>query len=203
MLGELLAALVVLVAPLAAERVQFRTEPPWKHRRTRVMLRTIGGVVHGSVLDPDTITDRVANRHGPGERGAVFQRYRGGWRNMSTPFDRSELQELLQKPIAEKVGYFGKKRIAHPTLLSVRDRQCSTNKLRAGVDLAIVTGPTGVGKSTLINIFRDQVEQGQIDYLRSDPGCVPVVVVEAPAPEAPTAEVPAKKRAPRKKKTED
>jgi len=29
----------------AAERVQFRTEPPWKHRRTRVMLRAIGGVV--------------------------------------------------------------------------------------------------------------------------------------------------------------
>jgi hypothetical protein len=46
-----------------------------------------------------------------------------------------------------------------------------------------VTGPTGVGKSTLIKIFQGQVEQGQIDYLRSDPGCVPVVVVEAPAPE--------------------
>jgi serine/threonine protein kinase len=29
----------------AAERVQFRTEPPWKHRRTRVMIRTIGGVL--------------------------------------------------------------------------------------------------------------------------------------------------------------
>ena len=29
----------------AAERVTFRTEPPWKHRRTRVMMRAIGGVV--------------------------------------------------------------------------------------------------------------------------------------------------------------
>ena len=29
----------------AAERVQFRSEPPWKHRRTRVLLRTVGGVV--------------------------------------------------------------------------------------------------------------------------------------------------------------
>jgi serine/threonine protein kinase len=30
----------------AAERVgQFRAEPPWKHRRTRVMLRAAGGVV--------------------------------------------------------------------------------------------------------------------------------------------------------------
>ena len=28
----------------AAERVQFRTEPPWKHRRTRVLLRTAAGV---------------------------------------------------------------------------------------------------------------------------------------------------------------
>jgi eukaryotic-like serine/threonine-protein kinase len=29
----------------AAERVQFRSEPPWKHRRTRVLLRAFGGVV--------------------------------------------------------------------------------------------------------------------------------------------------------------
>jgi eukaryotic-like serine/threonine-protein kinase len=29
----------------AAARVQFRTEPPWKHRRTRVLLRAVGGVL--------------------------------------------------------------------------------------------------------------------------------------------------------------
>jgi serine/threonine protein kinase len=29
----------------AAERVQFRAEPPWKHRRTRVFLRAAGGVL--------------------------------------------------------------------------------------------------------------------------------------------------------------
>ena len=29
----------------AAERVQFRAEPPWKHRRTRVFLRAIGGIL--------------------------------------------------------------------------------------------------------------------------------------------------------------
>ncbi len=29
----------------AAERVQFRAEPPWKHRRTRVALRAAGGVL--------------------------------------------------------------------------------------------------------------------------------------------------------------
>ena len=29
----------------ASERVTFRSEPPWKHRRTRVWLRAIGGVV--------------------------------------------------------------------------------------------------------------------------------------------------------------
>ena len=29
----------------AAERVQFRAEPPWKHRRTRVLLRTAAGVL--------------------------------------------------------------------------------------------------------------------------------------------------------------
>jgi energy-coupling factor transporter ATP-binding protein EcfA2 len=102
---------------------------------------------------------------------------------MSTRFDRSELHEVLKKPTADKVNYFEKKRLAHPMLVSVRDQLCSTITLRAGVDLAIVTGPTGVGKSTLIDIFRGQVEQGQIDYLRSDPGCVPVVIVEAPAPE--------------------
>jgi eukaryotic-like serine/threonine-protein kinase len=29
----------------AAERVQFRSEPPWKHRRTRVFLRSVAGAV--------------------------------------------------------------------------------------------------------------------------------------------------------------
>ena len=29
----------------ASERVTFRSEPPWKHRRTRVWLRAIGGIV--------------------------------------------------------------------------------------------------------------------------------------------------------------
>ena len=66
---------------------------------------------------------------------------------MSTRFDRAELQEVLQKPTADKVEYFRNKRIGHPMLLNVRDLLCSTIKLRAGVDLAIVTGPTGAGKS--------------------------------------------------------
>jgi len=29
----------------AAERVQFRAEPPWKHRRTRVLLRAVAGIL--------------------------------------------------------------------------------------------------------------------------------------------------------------
>ena len=29
----------------AAERITFRSEPPWKHRRTRVLLRTVGAIV--------------------------------------------------------------------------------------------------------------------------------------------------------------
>lgn len=29
----------------AADRVQFRTEPPWKHRRPRILLRAVGGVL--------------------------------------------------------------------------------------------------------------------------------------------------------------
>jgi hypothetical protein len=29
----------------AASRVRFRSEPPWKHRRTRVMLRALVGVL--------------------------------------------------------------------------------------------------------------------------------------------------------------
>jgi hypothetical protein len=105
---------------------------------------------------------------------------------MSAQPDHSELYEILKRSNAERMDFFRKKRIAHPTLLAVRDQLCSTIKLRAGVDLAIVAGPTGVGKSTLINILQDQVERGQIDYLRADPGCVPVVVVEAPAPETST-----------------
>jgi serine/threonine protein kinase len=52
----------------AAERVSFRSEPPWKHRRTRVVIRAIGGVallVAGFWAGSCWQRDRVAPSGGP------------------------------------------------------------------------------------------------------------------------------------------
>lgn len=95
----------------------------------------------------------------------------------------SELQETLLKPARERLDYFRRRRIGHPTLMHLKDQLFGTIGLRAGVDLAIVTGPTGVGKSTLNSVLKDQVERGQIEQLQADPGRIPLVLVEAPSPE--------------------
>jgi serine/threonine protein kinase len=54
----------------AAERVQFRAEPPWKHRRTRVLLRAAGGVllfllgvIAGSCWQRGRMADLAAPQH--------------------------------------------------------------------------------------------------------------------------------------------
>jgi serine/threonine protein kinase len=56
----------------AAERVQFRAEPPWKHRRTRVLLRAAAGVLlflvgffAGSCWERGRLADLMTAPHPP------------------------------------------------------------------------------------------------------------------------------------------
>lgn len=91
---------------------------------------------------------------------------------------------LLTRPPAERLAYFSTKVIAHPHLKAVHDAVMQAIRQPSGAAILVVFGPTGVGKTTL----RRRIEQQLIaDFLPTQPdspGRIPVVGVEALAPES-------------------
>lgn len=92
--------------------------------------------------------------------------------------------ELLTRPLEEKLAYFRGYTLAHPLLVEAKDKLMSAISESEPNSLVFVFGPTGVGKTTL----RIKVEQVITNNLRSDleqdRGRMPVVGVEAIAPES-------------------
>jgi len=93
-------------------------------------------------------------------------------------------RELLTKPSAERLAYFRAYTVAHPLLAEAKEKLMASISESEPNSLVFVFGPTGVGKTTL----RLKVEQVISNDLRSgleqDRGRIPVVGVEAIAPES-------------------
>lgn len=91
---------------------------------------------------------------------------------------------LLTSPLVERLAYFRGYTVAHPLLVEAKDRLMTTISESEPNSLVFVFGPTGVGKTTL----RIKVEQMLTHELRldleQDPGRLPVVGVEAIAPDS-------------------
>jgi energy-coupling factor transporter ATP-binding protein EcfA2 len=92
--------------------------------------------------------------------------------------------ELLTRSGEERLEYFRAYTVAHPLLVEAKDRLMAAISESEPNSLVFVFGPTGVGKTTL----RIKVEQVITNELRSgleqDRGRIPVVGVEAIAPES-------------------
>ena len=93
-------------------------------------------------------------------------------------------RELLTRPSAERLAYFRAYTVAHPLLAEAKEKLMASISESEPNSLVFVFGPTGVGKTTL----RLKVEQVISNELRSgleqDRGRIPVVGVEAIAPES-------------------
>ena len=92
--------------------------------------------------------------------------------------------ELLDKPAADRLAYFRDKVIAHPALLDVYQQLQTIIREPAGVSLVFVFGPTGVGKSTLCHRLEQKVKEQALPELDQHPGRIPIIRVEAVAPES-------------------
>ena len=92
--------------------------------------------------------------------------------------------ELLTRSGEERLKYFRAYTVAHPLLVEAKDRLMAAISESEPNSLVFVFGPTGVGKTTL----RIKVEQVVTNELRpgleQDRGRIPVVGVEAIAPES-------------------
>jgi GTPase SAR1 family protein len=88
-------------------------------------------------------------------------------------------KELLSAPAEARIKYFSEKKLAHPNLKTAFDRVMSALDPGNPHALLLVTGPTGVGKTTLCN---GVVKHFQTLNSPPDPGRIPVAMMEATAP---------------------
>src|ERR1035441_2692303 len=93
-------------------------------------------------------------------------------------------RELLARPPEERLAYFRAYTVAHPLLAEAKDKLMAAISESEPNSLVFVFGPTGVGKTTL-RLKAEQVISNELrSGLEQDRGRIPVVGVEAIAPES-------------------
>lgn len=93
-------------------------------------------------------------------------------------------RELLSQPAQARLTYFAGKVVAHPHLKEAHQALLNAIHEPTRAPLVFVFGPTGVGKTTLrLRIARELTEEA-LAGLAQDPGRLPVVALEAVAPES-------------------
>ncbi len=93
-------------------------------------------------------------------------------------------REFLGQSIENRLAYFKSKVVAHPHLKTTHQALWNAIHRPAGAALILVLGPTGVGKTTLRLRLEQQLMEEALPDLDKDRGRLPVVGVEAVAPES-------------------
>lgn len=94
-------------------------------------------------------------------------------------------RELLRQSNEDRLAYFEAYTIAHPKLKEATKQTIRfIGHRRAKASCITIFGPTGVGKTTLLQKVEQMLIQEALQDLQTDRGWIPVVMVEAPAPES-------------------
>ncbi|BCM24151.1 TniB family NTP-binding protein [Methyloradius palustris] len=92
-------------------------------------------------------------------------------------------RELLQNTVEARQAYFFDKTIGHPRLTKARDDILTLIEQASGPDIIIVTGPTGVGKTTLAGKIENNILEHYSDRMATDRSFMPVIKVDAVPPD--------------------
>lgn len=93
-------------------------------------------------------------------------------------------RELLNRPESERLAYFRSYTVAHPLLKEADATLKRAIREPAGGSLIFVLGPTGVGKTTLRLRVEQYLKEAFLSEAKEDVGHIPVVAVEAVAPDS-------------------
>jgi hypothetical protein len=92
--------------------------------------------------------------------------------------------DLLSQPKAARMAYFTGLTIAHPLLVQAYERLRRAVSEASSDSLIFVFGPSGVGKTTMMRRFEQHLIEEMSQELTADRGRIPVVSVEAVAPDS-------------------
>ncbi|GMA63704.1 ATP-binding protein [Alicyclobacillus fastidiosus] len=97
---------------------------------------------------------------------------------MTPKFDQS----LLTTSNHERLLAFKQGRIIHPRLVTVLNTLMSWATEPVATQIVFVPGPSGVGKTTLLDVFEQKLVKHFLQQMQEDPGVIPVVRIEADPP---------------------
>lgn len=98
--------------------------------------------------------------------------------------DQSFPRELLHQPSSTRLAYFRALTIGHPLLLQVYDDLRLAIRDSAPGSIIMVQGPAGVGKTTLLQRVEKDLKERLAPDLAQDVERLPVVRIDAIAPES-------------------
>lgn len=92
--------------------------------------------------------------------------------------------ELLDQPPMQRLLYFKNPGVTfmHRNLKIAFDKSYRTIIEPAGASIILVIGPSGVGKSTLLFLLAKKIIEKSLLQMEANPGWIPFIGVEAPAP---------------------
>jgi len=91
---------------------------------------------------------------------------------------------ILNQPMQSKLDYFRSRKISHPKLNKAFDELWEAIKSYNDGSLILLYGPTGVGKTTIMNFIEKKILQEIKDELLIDRERIPLVKVEIAGPSA-------------------
>ncbi len=101
-----------------------------------------------------------------------------------TELTRKFDESLLSKSNHERLLSFKDSRIIHPKLVNVLNTLMPWATEPLATQIIFVPGPSGVGKTTLLDIFEQKLVKYFLPKMDEDPGIIPVVRIEADPPHA-------------------